>query len=66
MFLSWLIILTLYGIIAGFHNIDPLAWLLLIPFFVQDTHDSIVKRREAARQSIEIFLEDIERNLKKD
>lgn len=36
---AWLIVLMIYGFIAGFDHIPVIAWLLLIPFEVQDYYD---------------------------
>ena len=40
MTLFWLIILIIYGMATGWHNIHPLMWWLLIPFTAQDIYDS--------------------------
>ena len=40
MAISWLVILVLYGIFAGFGEIPLVLWFLLIPFLIQDNYDS--------------------------
>lgn len=36
---AWLIALLIYGAIVGFQQIPTIAWLLCVPFVVQDIHD---------------------------
>ncbi len=40
MTLVWLIILALWAIIGGLNTIPLVAWLLLIPFALQDVFDT--------------------------
>ncbi len=45
MCVSWLFALFWYGVFAGFRHIPDVAWLLLLPFFVQDSYDTRRRRR---------------------
>lgn len=45
MCISWLFALFWYGLFAGFRHIPDVAWLLLVPFFVQDSYDTRRRRR---------------------
>jgi len=35
MFVLWLTVLVIYGLVVGWHDIHPLFWWLLVVFFVQ-------------------------------
>ncbi len=56
MLLIWLIVLVSYGLIRGFGEIDPLAWLLLIPMYSQDANDWKVKKTARAAEEKRSWL----------
>ena len=45
MFISWSIILLIYGFLNNLSNIPTLCWWLLLPCFLQDFYDYIVRNK---------------------
>lgn len=44
MAIPWFVILIIWGILAGFNTIPVVAWLLLVPFAMQDVYDASKNR----------------------
>jgi len=53
MFLVWLAILLVYGLVNGFAEIGQLEWLLLITFALQDFYDARRKKEKKDEQEAE-------------
>jgi hypothetical protein len=47
MSIIWLAILIVCGILRGFHTIDGLFWLLLVPLVIQDVYDGYRRKAHA-------------------
>ncbi len=45
MTIIWLIMLALWALLGGFTSVPLVAWLLLVPFFIQDIYDGGRRRK---------------------
>jgi hypothetical protein len=58
MTITWFIALVIYGLLAGFQNVSPVMWMLLLPFAVRDLRaDQRNRRMDKHSRAIALLID---------